>query len=393
MSKQKQEDRTSRLIFGSVLAVIALAVLVLACAVVGRVFRTNQIVRDGGAAGLSPTERFYLQTYLTSRLDDLDGSAGSNMAPVIFRINPGEGASQIALNLQAQGLLSDPELFLNFARYYGYDGQLEAGEFTVNPQITVRELAVLLTDAAAQEEWVTFIEGWRLEEMAQHLRDNPVASVDPEEYLALVRQERPLFRLGEYDFLASLGAGQTLEGYLFPDTYRLKPEATAADLVYLQLDTFGRRITPAMRQAYGTQGVSLRDAVTLASIVQREAVLDAERPVMAGVFYNRLAQGIPLQADPTVQYAVGYWVEGNSWWKRPLWQTDLDFDSPYNTYLYDGIPPGPIANPGLSALEAVAFPETTDYIFFVVDCTASAPYTHAFNVTYEAHLAKVEACR
>ena len=197
---------------------------------------------------------------------------------------------------------------------------------------------------------------------------------------------RPLKRNGSPSF------GQSLEGYLFPDTYRLKPDGTAEDLIYLQLTTFGSRITPAMRQAYGTQGISLRDAITLASIVQREAVINSERPLMAGVFYNRLAQGIPLQADPTVQYAVGYWAEGNSWWKRPLWQADLDFDSPYNTYLYDGIPPGPIANPGLSALEAVAFPTETNYLFFVVDCTA-APNTHAFNVTYEEHLAKVNECR
>ena len=392
MSKRQTAIRSNRILFWLVVIAVCSAAVLTICVAVGRAFRSSQIVLDGGANNLNPTERFYLQTYLTTRVDDLDRPSGSSTLPVTFEITPGQGAGQITDALIAMSLVNDRDLFLNYARYYGYDGQFEAGQFTIKPGITVRELALLLTDAAAQEEWVTFIEGWRLEEMADHLRTNPVANVNADQYLALALQQRPLPRLSEYDYLASLIPGQSLEGYLFPDTYRLKPEATAEDLIYLQLTTFGSRITPAMRQAYGTQGISLRQAVTLASIVQREAVLDEERPIMAGVFYNRLTQAIPLQADPTVQYAVGYWAEGASWWKRPLWQTDLDFDSPYNTYLYDGIPPGPIANPGLSALEAVAFPADTNYLFFVVDCTA-APYTHAFNVTYEEHLAKVNECR
>ena len=152
-------------------------------------------------------------------------------------------------------------------------------------------------------------------------------------------------------------------------------------------------MSPAMRQAFGTQGLALREAVTLASIVEREAVVAAERPIIAGIFYNRLAQEMLLQADPTVQYPLGYQPETGSWWKSPLSLADLEMQSPYNTYVFTGLPPGPIANPGLASLEAVATPALVDYIFFVADCNAATPGAHLFSVTYEEHVANVQKCQ
>jgi UPF0755 protein len=148
-----------------------------------------------------------------------------------------------------------------------------------------------------------------------------------------------------------------------------------------------------MRQSYGAQGFGVREAVTLASIIQREAVVAEERPLMAGVFLNRLNQGILLQADPTVQYAVGYQAENASWWKSPLSLADLQSSSPYNTYVHSGLPPGPISNPGLGALSAVAEPIETEYLFFVADCTAEVRGSHIFSQTFEEHLVYVERCR
>jgi UPF0755 protein len=114
---------------------------------------------------------------------------------------------------------------------------------------------------------------------------------------------------------------------------------------------------------------------------------------MAGVFLNRLAQGMPLQADPTVQYALGYQADLDKWWKSPLDQADLQFDSAYNTYRNAGLPPGPIANPGLASLQAVAEPEATDFLFFVIDCTAEVVGSHVFSSTFEEHAGHVERCR
>lgn len=353
-----------------------------------------------GAAGLAlaaganqdAVRRLYWQLVLAGQEERLQQPAGVGETAVPFTVTPGETAEIVAANLAAAGLLSDEALFLAYVRFHRLDAQIEAGDFLLSPQQTIPELARALTDAAEQEVTLRFVEGWRAGQMADYLAQNRVAAIDAADFLAIVERRAP-FDLDGYDFLASHPADASLEGYLFPDTYRVPPQADAAFLVDLMLRNFGARVTPAMRQAYGGRGLSLREAVTLASIIEREAAVAAERPLMAGVFFNRLAQGIALQADPTVQFALGYQPETGQWWKSPLSLADLQLDNPYNTYVYAGLPPGPIANPGLASLQAVAEPAETDFIFFVVDCTAAVAGSHAFSVTYEEHLANVQRCR
>ena len=345
-----------------------------------------------GQSGVNVAERIYLQTYLDARAEQLAQPAGNGNLPVSFSIAPGETADSIAANLTAAGLLNDTELFLNYVRFHGLDSGLEAGDFLLSPQMSIPELANSLTEGVLREVDVRFLEGWRLEEMANYLATVNAAQIDADSFLAIVQRQSP-FDLSGYDFLASLPPEATLEGFLFPDTYRMPPDADAAYLVDKMLQNFGSRITPAMRQAYGFYGLSLREAVTLASSVEREAVVAEERPLMAGVFLNRLGQEMKLEADPTVQYALGYQSDTSQWWKNPLYLDDLAFDSPYNTYVAPGLPPGPIANPGLASLQAVAEPAQTEFIFFVVDCTAVTPGSHVFSVTYEEHLANVQRCR
>ncbi|MCP4356955.1 MAG: endolytic transglycosylase MltG [Chloroflexi bacterium] len=347
---------------------------------------------EGGSPSLNPVERLYLQTYLAGQAEQLQQPVGGGVTAVSFTVNSGESANQIAANLAQTGLLPDTELFLNYLRFYGLDSQLEAGDFLLDPDLTIPDLAATLTDARTREITLRFIEGWRLEEMSNYLRQTQPANIDADQFEAIAQQQTP-FDLSAYDFLSSLPSEASLEGFLFPDTYRVPLDADAAYLVDLMLANFGERATPAMRQAFGGQGLSLREAVTLASIVYREAVVDEERPLIAGVFLNRLSTDTLLQADPTVQYALGYQPDTTTWWKNPLYLDDLKFDSPYNTYIYSGLPPGPIANPGLAALEAVANPIQTDFVFFVADCQASVPGRHLFSVTFKEHLANVERCR
>ena len=370
-----------------------LLVVLTACLVAGLLFyfqwRGGNLGGDGRS--LEPRD-IYLQTYLATHADELEQPAGSGFTPAPFTIAPGESADAIAANLAASGLLNDTELFLNYLRSSGLDAQLEAGEYIVDPQQTIPEMAAALTESVVREETVRFVEGWRLEQMADYLADNPTANIDATQFLAIV-QRQAAFDLTPYSFLAGLPATTTLEGYLFPDTYRVPLDADAVYLVDLMLRTFDRRVTAEMRQGYQAQGLTVHQAVTLAAIVEREAVVASERPIIAGVFYNRLAQGIKLEADPTVQYPLGYQPDTDSWWKSPLWLDDLALDSPYNTYVYTGLPPGPIANPSLSSLEAVAFPTQTEFIFFVADCQAAVAGSHAFSVTYEEHLANVQRCR
>ncbi|MDX1613888.1 MAG: endolytic transglycosylase MltG [Candidatus Promineifilaceae bacterium] len=347
---------------------------------------------DGGVASLNPLERVYLQSYLAANADLLAQPVNITDDAVLFTITPGQNANQIADNLQMVGVISDAGLFRAYLRYYGLDARLEAGEYRLQAGLTLPELALTLTQSYAQDVTVRLLEGWRLAEMARYLQRTQPASVDASMFQILA-ETRAAAAVQDFAFLASVPPGASLEGFLFPDTYRLPLDADAEDLIQLMLQTFDERVTPAMRQAFGVQGLTVYEAVTLASILEREAVIPEEQPLMAGVFLNRLRQGMKLQADPTVQYALGFQTDAASWWKSPLTAADLSVQSPYNTYVFAGLPPGPISNPGLSALQAVAEPAPTDFLYFVVDCTAARQGAHTFSETYEEHLAKVQRCR
>jgi UPF0755 protein len=175
-----------------------------------------------------------------------------------------------------------------------------------------------------------------------------------------------------------------LQGFLMPGQYQIKRGISAHDLAGLFVKRFDEMVTPELRDAYANQKLDLAQAVTLASMVQREAMVTDEQPIIASVFYNRLANGMKLDSDPTVQYALGYDEGKQTWWKNPLTQSDLQIDSRYNTYIYPELPPGPIANAGISALRAVAYPAQTGYFYFRAKCDGSG--RHAFSTTYEEHL-------
>jgi UPF0755 protein len=377
------------------LALLFIVVLVVGTAswlLIGRIQAAFQggVVIGEGNPNLSTAERLYLQAYLARHAGELQQAYGPFDAVTFFVVAPGETANIIASNLQAAGLISDPELFVNYVHYYGLDNQLKAGEFQFNGRVTIPDLVLNLTNAVTRDIQLRFIEGWRLEEMANYLAVTTPGQLDADDFLAIARRETR-FDLAPYNL--SLPDAATLEGYLFPDTYGVPADADTRYLVDAMLQNFNQRVTPAMRQGFGLQGLSLHEAVTLASIVEREAVIEEERPLIARVFLNRLAQGMRLQADPTTQYALGYQANTNSWWKSGLTLADLQYQSPYNTYFAEGLPPGPIANPGLSSLQAVAEPATAAYLFFVADCTAGQAGRHLFSTTFAEHEAYVAQCQ
>lgn len=344
----------------------------------------------GSDPSLNPAERIYLQTFLATRADRLSQPLSSGQRSVPFVVEAGQNAGDIAGALEAAGLLSERSLFLNYLRYHGLDSELEAGSYEINPRWSIPDLALALTQSSGPEIELRFLEGWRAEEMAAYLSTVTPADIDPRRFLEIVQRRRS-FNVSSYAFLSGSPDAVPLEGYLFPDTYRVPVDADAEFLIDLMLRTFERRVSLELRNAFADKGLTLHEAVTLASIVERETPLASERPMVAAVFYNRLAQSMKLQADPTVQYAVGFHAPTQSWWKSPLTQADLDIDSPYNTYRYEGLPPTPIANPGLASIEAVAFPAQSDNLYFVADCNAAG--AHLFSETYAEHLVNVERCR
>ena len=337
---------------------------------------------DAEAIQMSSLERTLIGLYLNLRGGDIQTPASSDSTAMVFTINPGETAATIAPRLQRDGLVSDGQLFLYVVRYRGVDAQLEAGEYELRPNMTMDEIIDTLQHGRLQEVSITIPEGRRAEEVAALLQEQGL--VDSEVFFALVRSGSD-----GYDFLANrpAEAPTSLEGFLFPETYRIPKDYDAAQILDLLLGTFGERFTPEMVQAAAQKGMSIYQVVTLASIVEREAVVAEERSIIADVYLNRLEQGMYLQSDPTVQYALGYQEESGQWWKIPMsLEVDMQVDSPYNTYLYGGLPPGPICSPGLASIQAVLEPADTAYLFFFSKFDGS----HAFAETYEEHLQNQE---
>ena len=331
---------------------------------------------------LAVGEQVGLGAYLTLRSAELNAPVGLPSHQTTLQVKAGMTASQVADVLQQDGLIRDGTLLTLYMRYRGLDRGVQAGSYNLNGGMSVRQIAEALQSAAAQAVHLTVPEGWRREQIAAALAQTELDI--PAGSFLRASQTWP-------SGYAQLAAGEevaNLEGFLFPDTYLLDPGSSADQVVAAMVEDFDQRVTPDLRAAFKQQGLSLVQAVTLASIVEREAVVPDERPKIASVFLNRLQQGLNLDADPTVQYALGLQSDG-SWWKTGLTADDLAFDSPYNTYLYPGLPPGPICNPGLASLQAVAHPADTPYLYFRAACDGSG--RHLFAQTYEQHLAN--ACQ
>ncbi len=328
------------------------------------------------SAGLSPVERGLLGLYLLSRSPSLDQPAGDPQAVLGLEVEEGATAASVIESLQAAGIVRDGTLLRTYLRYRGLDVGIQAGRYALGGAMTVRQIAESLQTAAAIEIVFTVPEGWRREEIAAAIPDAGFA-FSPADFLAATASA------AAYPLPAAPPPPATLEGYLFPDTYRLSPDATASDLATAMVEDFIARINPDLASALAARGLNLHQAVTLASMIEREAMVADERPIIASVFFNRLAAGMLLESDPTVQYALGQQPDGG-WWKSPLSLDDLALDSPYNTYRSAELPPGPIANPGLSSLQAVANPADTPYFYFRAACDGSG--RHAFAATFDEHL-------
>lgn len=327
---------------------------------------------------LSDLDSAARKAYINTRRSELDRPAGEDDTPVTFRVEPGETGRDVADRLHEMGLIRDSRLF----RYYLSEEGLtiEAGEYTLKQAMTPRQIIQALQRGLANEVALTVPEGRRLEEVADLAAQ---AGINRDEFVALATTGA-----FDFDFLRERPAGATLEGYLFPDTYRLPQDATARDLIERMLANFEARVTPEMRARAAAQGRTLYQVVVLAAIVEREAALAEERPTIASVYLNRLDNGIKLDADPTIQYALG---RAGDWWPQITAEQYTSVDSPWNTYLYPGLPPSPIASPGLGAIQAVLAPADTPYLFFMRDCDADDG-RHLFAATQEEHLANYARC-
>ena len=275
--------------------------------------------------------------YLRYRSSDVNTPADpDNNQERVFIVESGDSVYKVAQNLENIGLIRDASLFRRIVQYLGADADIEAGVYALRASLTMEQIARELQHGRMASTTVTIPEGWRAEEIAQLLEETGIVSA--QEFMQAVTQQR-----AEPAFLADRPAGSpaSLEGFLFPDTYQFPKRTSAAIVVEMMLENWDRRVTPETRQMAQDSGRSLYEVVTLASIVEREAVLPEERALIAGVYTNRLEMGMMLQADPTVQYALGYNPEKKLWWNQLMQRVLETTVSPYNTYLNAGLDAGP----------------------------------------------------
>jgi UPF0755 protein len=293
---------------------------------------------------------------------------------VVVAIPVSATANQVAEILKQNELIRSPGFFSLYARYTGQDSQIKAGEYRLNSSFSTQELLRELVEGRLSEQSFTVPEGYTTAQIADLLASKGLA--DKADFLKAVSTAE-----FEYPFLQNLPAGdKRLEGYLFPDTYQVASDSTAVSIIDMMLARFADEMEELDYAAQAQRsGVTLQEAVIIASLIEREALVDAERPLIAGVIYNRLKIDMPLQLCASVQYALGAT-------KPELSYQDLEIDSPYNTYKIYGLPPGPISMPGRKSLLAAVQPAATDYLYYV----AKADGTHAFATTLAEHEANKE---
>lgn len=275
---------------------------------------------------------------------------------IIFAVSKGEGVKQISQNLKNSGLIKNALVFNSYIYLKESGHKFQAGEYELKKGLSLKEIAGLLTSgrALSKEQEIKIIEGWNDRQIAAYLENSGVA--DSRNFLEAIADER-IWR-GRYDFLADKPKKASLEGYLFPDTYRIYKDASVDDVVTKMLNNFASKLTPERRKALKEQGRSIFEIITMASIIELEVPSDSDRKMIADIFWRRADNGIPLQSDATINYITG---KNNP---TPA-QEDLEIDSLYNTYLYPDLPPGPISNPGLDAIEATVYSTPNEYWFYL----------------------------
>jgi len=300
--------------------------------------------------------------------EPFDGAAGRT---VLIEVPRGATAGEVAQALAAEGVIRDPRMLQWWLRATGRAGQVQAGNYEFSGASSIREVAEVLLRGRVILRAVTTPEGSTRWQVAEAVAAAGFGTYD-EALEATTRAE----------LIADLDPQAVdLEGYLFPDTYMAPERAAAADVIEMMVERF-RRAWTASRQALAVgRGMSAREVVTLASLVETEAAVAHERPLVAAVYQNRLERGMLLQCDPTLLYALV--LDGRT--DRNIRRADFEHDSPYNTYRFRGLPPGPIANPGEASLEAALRPAAVDYLYFVARNDGS----HAFSRTLREHNAMV----
>lgn len=324
---------------------------------------------------------------LASYYRGINSVIDKNSSDVMFVVSKGESVKQIGDNLVNAGLIKSKFYFETYVWRTKNQANLQAGEYIINPRQSIKEIVAIFVagDAAIQERTIKIIEGWNLRDIGQYFEREGM--FQSEELLELVGFPKIDYRVntnmsypkdysGKFSFLSDKPKYYSLEGYLFPDTYRIYEDATLDDIVVKMLNNFEKKLTSEMRAEITKQGKSIYEIITLASLIEKEVRIEKDMKIVSGVFWDRIKNGQPLESCATLAYILGE--------NKPQYSLeDTKIDSPYNSYLILGLPPTPISNPGLKAIKAAIYPEFTKYNYFLNRFDNGET---VFSETYEEHL-------
>ncbi len=279
---------------------------------------------------------------------------------VSFEIKPGEGVKKISLKLEESKLISSALFFELYIWETKSETRLQAGHYELNPKMSISEIVQKIIDGEvlSQEKNIKLLEGWGIKDMEDYLAKNSITNKN--DFSAKVSEsvDNWLFGFKMPDFLETAPKTASLEGYLFPDTYRIFNYASADDIVFKMLENFDKKLNQDLRAEIKKQNKSIHDIIIMASIIEKEVRSPRDMAIVAGILYNRMKIGMRLEVDSSVNFASGKNDPGVS-------LEDLQIDSPYNTYKYNGLPPGPICSPGIEAIKAAIYPQESPYLFYL----------------------------
>jgi len=288
---------------------------------------------------------------------------------VSFIVEKGWGDDQIAVKLKEAGLIRSPKFFQFYVISTLRHTSLQAGEYNLSPKESTYEIAKKMAQGDIVRDKVIILEGWDINHIGKYLESKEICT--KEDFFELTKKDYS----EDFDFLADKPKVVTLEGYLFPDTYEISKSETCEDILYAMLNNFGKKITSDLREEISRQGESIYNIVTMASLIEKEVRTLQDKEIVSGILWKRLEIGMPLQVDATLIYITG---------RTSVLPGDKKIDSPYNTYMYYGLPAGPISNPGLNSITAVIYPRQTNYLFYLSDGTT------IFSKTLAEHNAAIE---
>jgi len=270
---------------------------------------------------------------------------------VTFSIKKGEGTKEIAINLEKKRLVKVATLFRIYTIFIGVSDKLQAGEYLISPSMTIPEITEKFVSGDVIEDQITIIEGWDLKDIAEYLGGKGFTK---NEFLELTQRDFS----GKYDFLKDKPKSLNLEGYIFPDSYKIRKEEIIEDIINKTLQNFDKKITPDLRQEIEKENKTIFKIITMASLLEKEVKTLEDKKIVSGILWKRLENNMLLQVDATISFITG---------KKPtnILIEETKIDSPYNTYKYRGLPLGPICNPGLESIIAAIYPENSDYWYYL----------------------------